>query len=91
MSKIRLSGGAARNFMAERMVEHHGLEAVNRVSGPMKEVVREVARRECGEAAVTGAEAPMTVQQIEQWIEACNHEPARAVLREYLQMKAVGG
>ncbi len=33
----------------------------------------------------------LTTQQIEQWISACNHEPAREVLREYLRMKASEG
>ncbi len=30
---------------------------------------------------------PMSDRQIEQWISACNHEPAREVLREYLRLR----
>lgn len=33
-------------------------------------------------------EADMTRGQIEQWIDACNHEPARDVLRHYLRLVA---
>lgn len=32
---------------------------------------------------------PMTKQEIEQWIDACNHEPAREVLRDYLKLAAL--
>ncbi len=32
-------------------------------------------------------EKVMTDQQIRQWIEACNHEPARAALRHYLVLR----
>jgi hypothetical protein len=31
---------------------------------------------------------PMTEQQVRQWLDACNHEPARQVLRDYLQLRA---
>lgn len=30
----------------------------------------------------------MTDAQIEQWIDACNHEPAREVLRDYIKLRA---
>ena len=30
---------------------------------------------------------PMTEREIQQWIEACNHEPARQVLRDYLALR----
>jgi hypothetical protein len=30
----------------------------------------------------------MTDEQIRQWIEACNHEPAREVLRDYMRLRA---
>lgn len=36
------------------------------------------------------AEPDMTETQIRQWIEACNHEPARRVLRGYLMMANAG-
>lgn len=41
---------------------------------------REEAPAEAGE--------PMTDAEVRQWIEACNHEPARQVLREYLALRA---
>ena len=41
---------------------------------------REEAPAEAGE--------PMTDAEVRQWIEACNHEPARQVLREYLVLRA---
>lgn len=34
------------------------------------------------------ARASMTDAEIEQWIEACNHEPAKDVLRGYLNFRA---
>jgi len=30
---------------------------------------------------------PMTEREVQQWIEACNHEPARQVLRDYLAIR----
>lgn len=30
---------------------------------------------------------PMSDRQIQQWIDACNHEPAKEVLREYLKLR----
>lgn len=36
------------------------------------------------------AEPDMTELQIRDWIEACNHEPARRVLRQYLAFKEFG-
>lgn len=33
----------------------------------------------------------MTEDQIKQWIDACNHEPAREVLRQYLRLTASTG
>lgn len=32
-------------------------------------------------------EFPMTDEQIRQWIDACNHEPARQTLRDYLALR----
>lgn len=37
------------------------------------------------------AEPDMTPQQIREWIEACNHEPARRVLRQYIAMRVMFG
>lgn len=36
-----------------------------------------------------GGEPAMTDAQIKQWIEACNHEPARETLRYYLRLRAL--
>ena len=36
-----------------------------------------------------GGEPAMTDAQIKQWIEACNHEPARETLRHYLRLRAL--
>jgi hypothetical protein len=33
-----------------------------------------------------GGEALMTDMEVRQWIDACNHEPARNVLRKYLEL-----
>ncbi|MGN6063800.1 hypothetical protein [Brevundimonas diminuta] len=41
---------------------------------------REEAPAEAGEA--------MTEAEVRQWIDACNHEPARQVLRDYLALRA---
>lgn len=37
------------------------------------------------------ADPDMTPEQIREWIEACNHEPARRVLRQYLAPHLEGG
>lgn len=41
------------------------------------------------EAQVVGGGQPMTDAEVRQWIGACNHEPARQVLRDYLQLRAL--
>ncbi len=38
--------------------------------------------------AATGAGEPMTGREVLSWIDACNHEPARQVLRDYLSIRA---
>lgn len=40
------------------------------------------------EAPAEGAGEAMTEREVRQWIDACNHEPARQVLRDYLALRA---
>ena len=40
------------------------------------------------EAPAEGAGEAMTEREVRQWIDACNHEPARQVLRDYLDLRA---
>lgn len=57
-------------------------------------VQREGGCKVCGhdeashEAPAEGAGEAMTEREVRQWIDACNHEPARQVLRDYLALRA---
>lgn len=42
MSTVKLKGGAARNFMAELLVDQDGAAAVEKCTGPMLEAVKRI-------------------------------------------------